>query len=161
METWGHVQSALYQAKQKTGNSTAVVPVFATAESMKYSDPNRLLHYETNVDIKQGTDRMTSGVADVYLQKDGNEVERTIAQKNVVLIQPGKRGTGDWCQYTNTDEVAILKGNPPHVEDAEQGTTDGNRLTLYRRENRVVVDDTRGPQSPGRVRSTHKVNKNP
>jgi LPS export ABC transporter protein LptC len=161
MDARGHVQSALYQAKQKTGNATTVVPVFATAEYMKYSDPDRLLHYETNVDIKQGTDRMTSGVADVYLQKDGNEVERTIAQHNVVLIQPGKRGTGDWCQYTNSDEVAVLKGNPAHVEDAEQGTTDGNRLTLYRRENRVVVDDTRGSQSPGRVRSTHKINKNP
>jgi LPS export ABC transporter protein LptC len=161
MEGRGHVQSALYQAKQKTGSSTAVVPVLATADFMRYSDPDRLLHYETNVDIKQGTDRMTSDVADVYLQKDTNEVERTIAQRNVVIIQPGKRGTGDWCQYTNIDEVAVLKGNPAHVEDAEQGTTDGNRLTLYRRENRVVVDDTRGSQSPGRVRSTHKVNKNP
>jgi LPS export ABC transporter protein LptC len=161
MEGRGHVQSALYQAKQKTGSSIAVVPVFATAEFMKYSDPDRLLHYETNVDIKQGTDRMTSGIADVYLQKDGNEVERTIAQRNVVIVQPGKRGTGDWCQYTNIDEVAVLKGNPAHVEDAEQGTTDGNRLTMYRRENKVVVDDNRGSQSPGRVRSTHKINKNP
>ena len=161
MDARGHVQSALYQAKQRTGNSTSVVPVFATADFMRYSDPERLLHYETNVDIKQGTDRMTAGVADVFLQKDQNEVERTIAQRNVVLIQPGKRGTGDWCQYTTADEVAILKGNPAHVEDPEQGTTDGNRLTLYRRENRVVVDDERGEQSPGRVRSTHKVNKNP
>jgi LPS export ABC transporter protein LptC len=161
MEGRGHVQSALYQAKQKTGSSTTAVPVFATAEYMKYSDPDRLLHYENNVDIKQGTDRMTSGVADVYLQKNGNEVERTIAQRNVILIQPGKRGTGDWCQYTNADDVAVLKGNPAHVEDDKQGTTDGNRLTLYRNENRVVVDDARGSQSPGRVHSTHKVNKNP
>ena len=119
----------------------------------------RLLHYETNVDIKQGTDRMTSGVADVYLQKETNEVERTIAQKNVTIIQPGRRGTGDWCQYTTADEVAVLTGKPAHVEDAEQGTTDGNRLTMYRRENRVVADDTRGSQSPGRVRSTHKITK--
>ncbi len=161
MEGRGHVQSALYQAKQKTGSTTAVVPVFATAEFMRYSDPDRLLHYETNVDIKQGTDRMTSGVADVYLQKDTNEVERTVSQRNVVIIEPGKRGTGDWCEYTNADEVAVLKGNPAHVEDAEQGTTDGNRLTMYRRENKVVVDDNRGSQSPGRVRSTHKINKNP
>lgn len=159
MESWGHVQSALYQAKQQTGSSTAVVPVFATADFMRYSDAERLLHYENNVDIKQGTDRLTSGVADVYLQKDLNEVERTIAQKNVTIVQPGRRGTGDWCQYTTADEVAVLKGNPAHVEDAEQGTTDGNRLTMYRRENRVVADDTRGSQSPGRVRSTHKITK--
>lgn len=159
MESWGHVQSALYQAKQKTGNSTEVVPVFATADFMRYSDAERLLHYENNVDIKQGTDRLTSGIADVYLQKDVNEVERTIAQKNVTIVQPGRRGTGDWCQYTTADEVAVLTGNPAHVEDAEQGTTDGNRLTMYRRENRVVADDTRGTQSPGRVRSTHKITK--
>ncbi len=160
MESRGHVQSALYQAKQKNGNSTVVVPVFATAEFMRYSDPDRLLHYETNVDIKQGADRMTSEVADVYLQKEGNEVERTVAQRNVVLTQPNKRGTGDWCQYTTADEIAILKGNPAHVEDAEQGSTEGNRVTIYRRENRAVADDTRGAESPGRVRSTHKVNNN-
>ena len=157
MESWGHVQSALYQTRQKNGNTTETVPVFATAEFMRYSDADRLLHYETNVDIKQGTDRLTSSVADVYLQKDTNEVERTIAQKNVTIVQPGRRGTGDWCQYTTVDEVAVLTGNPAHVEDAEQGTTDGNRLTMYRRENRVVADDTRGSQSPGRVRSTHKI----
>jgi len=159
MESWGHVQSALYQAKQKTGNSTNVVPVFATAEFMRYSDSERLLHYETNVDIKQGTDRMTSGIADVYLQKEVNEVDRTICQRNVVIVQPNRRGTGEWCQYTTADEVAVLTGNPAHVEDVEQGTTDGNRVTMYRRENRVVVDDTRGSQSPGRVRSTHKITK--
>jgi lipopolysaccharide export system protein LptA len=139
----------------------SVVPVFATADYMQYSDLDRLLHYESNVDIKQGTDRITSGVADVYLQKEVNELERVIAQRSVVLTQPGKRGTGDWCQYTAADEVAVLKGDPAHVEDAVQGTTDGNRLTMYRRENRVVVDDPRGLQSPGRVRSTHKVNKSP
>jgi hypothetical protein len=80
-------------------------------------------------------------VADVYLQKDVNEVERTVAQKNVVIVQPNRRGTGDWCQYTTADEVAVLTGNPAHVEDVEQGITEGNRVTMYRRENRVTVDD--------------------
>ncbi len=159
MEGRGHVQSALYQARQKTEKGTVVVPVFATSEFIRYSDPDRLLNYETNVDIKQGTDRVTAGLTDVYLMKETNEVERMIAQRNVVLTQPGKSGNGDWLQYTAADEVAVLKGNPAHVQDAEQGTTDGNRLTLYRRENRVVVDDNRSEQSPGRVRSTHKVNK--
>ena len=161
MEGRGHVQSALYRAQKKINGAGSVVPVFAAADLMKYSDPDRLLHYETNVDIKQGTDRITSGVADVYLMKESNEVERTIAQRTVVLTQPGKRGSGDWMQYTSADDVAVLKGNPAHVEDEKQGTTDGNRLTWYHQENRVVVDDARGEQAPGRVRSTHRVNKNP
>jgi hypothetical protein len=53
----------------------------------------------------------------------------------------------------------VLKGNPARVDDPEQGSTEGGRLTVYLRENRVVIDDTRGAQTPGRVRSTHKVRK--
>jgi hypothetical protein len=52
-----------------------------------------------------------------------------------------------------------LKGNPARVDDVEQGNTDGARLTVWVRENKVTADDSRGPLSPGRVRSTHKIRK--
>jgi lipopolysaccharide export system protein LptA len=159
MEVAGHVQSALYNARRRTQGTTAVIPVFATANSMFYSDATRVLHYEDNVDIRQGTDRITSGVADVYMTGQTNDVEKTVAQKNVVLTQPNRKGTGDWIEYTTADEVAVLKGDPARVEDAEKGSTEGARLTVNIREGRVVADDTRGALSPGRVRSTHKVNK--
>ena len=155
----GRVQSALYNAKHREKGASTTVPVFATAESMRYSDPDRILHYEGNVDIRQGTDRITSGVADVYLSKDTNEVDRTVAERNVLMTQPNRKGTGDWMQYTAVDDVAILKGNPARVDDAEQGMVEGGRLTVNLREGRVIADDTRGPQSGGRVRSTHKIKK--
>jgi lipopolysaccharide export system protein LptA len=158
MDANGRVQSAVYNARRKEGNAT--VPVFATADSMFYSDPNRLLHYEGNVDIRQGSDRITSGFADVYLVKDSNEMEKTVAQRSVVLTQPNRKGTGDWVEYTTANEVAVLKGNPARVDDSEKGNTEGARLTVYMREDKVVADDPRGPQSPGRVRSTHKVKRN-
>lgn len=156
MEASGHVQTTIYNSKVKGENN---VPVFAAADSMFYSDPDRTIHYEGNVDIKQGSDRLTGGVADVYLMKDKNEMEKTIAQRTVVLTQPGRKGTGDWVEYTTASEVAVLKGNPARVEDAEQGNTTGNRLTLSIRDGRVTADDARGPLSPGRVRSTHKIRK--
>lgn len=159
MEASGHVQTTIYNAKRRAENNNAVVPVFAAADSMFYSDPDRTIHYEGNVDIKQGTDRLTSGVADVYLQKESNEMEKTIAQRNVVLTQPNRKGMGDWVEYTSANEVAILKGNPARVEDFEQGNTEGGRLTLSVRDGKVTADDARGPLSPGRVRSTHKIRK--
>jgi lipopolysaccharide export system protein LptA len=159
MDADGHVQSQIYNARRRVDGATSTVPVFATAESMAYSDPNRTLHYETNVDIRQGPDRMTSAVADIYLQKESSEVEKTIAERNVVLTQPNRKASGDWVQYTSADEVAVLKGNPARVEDLEKGSTEGNRLTLYTRDGRVVADDVRGAQAPGRIRSTHKVKK--
>ena len=159
MEATGHVQTAIYNVKKRVENNNQVVPVFAAADSMFYTDPDRTIHYEGNVDIKQGTDRLTSAVADVYLMKDTNEMQKTIAQRNVVLTQPNRKGTGDWVEYTSENEVAILKGNPARVEDVEQGNTEGNRLTLSVRDGKVTADDARGPLSPGRVRSTHKIRK--
>ena len=159
MEASGRVQTALYNAKRRIEGNLTEMPVFASSDTMFYSDGQRIIHYEGNVDIKQGSDRMTSGVADVYLAKDTNEMEKTIAERNVVLTQPGRRGTGDWVQYTTVDEVAVLKGNPARVDDAEQGNTQGARLTVNMRDSRVTADDTRGPLSPGRVRSTHKIRK--
>jgi LPS export ABC transporter protein LptC/lipopolysaccharide transport protein LptA len=161
MDAEGSVQSALYQARRKdaSGNRT-VVPVFATSRSMTYTDENRLIHYDGDADIRQGTDRITSAVADVYLLKDSYEVERTIAQRNVVVTQPGKRGTGDWAQYTAADDTVLLTGNPARVEDAEKGNSESNRMTVYLRENRVVSDaGSDSQQSAGRVHSTHKVRK--
>jgi lipopolysaccharide export system protein LptA len=159
MEASGHVQTTIYNAKKRVENNNTVVPVFASADSMFYSDPDRTIHYEGNVDIKQDTDRLTSDVADVYLLKETNEVDKTIAQRNVVLTQPNRKGTGDWVEYTSANEVAVLKGNPARVEDVEQGNTQGSRLTLSVRDGKVTADDARGPLSPGRVRSTHKIRK--
>ncbi|MCA1579410.1 MAG: LPS export ABC transporter periplasmic protein LptC [Acidobacteria bacterium] len=159
MEAVGHVQTAVYNSRQRVENNKTVVPVFAAADSMFYSEPDRTIHYEGNVDIKQGSDRLTGGVADVYLAKETNDMEKTVAQRNVVLTQPTRRGTGDWVEYTAANEVAILKGNPARVEDIEQGNTEGARLTLSIRDTKVTADDPRGPLSPGRVRSTHKIRK--
>ncbi|HEV2834065.1 MAG TPA: LPS export ABC transporter periplasmic protein LptC [Pyrinomonadaceae bacterium] len=159
MEAVGHVQTAIYNSKRRAENNLTVVPVFASSDSMFYSDPDRTIHYEGNVDIKQGTDRITSGVADVYLAKETNEMQKTIAQRNVVLTQPNRRGTGDWVEYMAANEVAVLKGNPARVDDIEQGKTEGARLTVSIRDSKVTADDTRGPLSPGRVRSTHKIRK--
>ena len=85
MEANGHVQSQVYNARRQA-EAGGAVPVSATADSMTYSDPNRTLHYEGNVDIRQGTDRLTSGVADVYLYKESSEVEKTIAQRDGYLL---------------------------------------------------------------------------
>lgn len=160
MEGAGHVQTALYQARRTNANgASSVTPVFATSTAMSYSEDERILHYAGDVDIKQDTDRIRSAVADVYLRKEINEVEKTIAERDVVVNQPGRQGTGNWAQYTASDETIVLKGNPARVEDAEQGSTQGGRLTVYLRDSRVVADDSKGPTSTGRVRSTHKVKK--
>lgn len=155
MDGEGKVQSMLYNATRKENGKTVTQPAFAASDKFKYTDANKQLHYEGNVDIRQGTDRTVAGMTDIFLT-DTNELKQTIAQNDVVITQPNRRVRGTWVQYTAIDETAIVRGNPATVEDAEQGSTEGSQITVAMRENKVVNEGaTKG--GAGRVRSVYKV----
>ncbi len=152
----GHVQSVAYNAKLNQKSGSASIPVFASAGTMTYIRDTRLLQYRTNVDIRQGTDRITSNSADVFLNEN-NEVSKTVAETNVVVTQPGRRGSGDSLQYTTADETAILRGNPALVEDDINGTSQAAQMTIYMREKRVVNEGKTKQSANVRTKSIYKV----
>ena len=153
----GNVESALYQAKQETSpGKREVVPGFATAERMTYSDTDRKIHYEGGVKARQGTDRIEASFVDVYLEQETSEVNHMNAEGNVVLTQPGRRGVGEKLAYTSEDGRAVLSGKSARVDDVEKGSTMGSQLTFYSRDDRISVENQQGT---GRVRSTHRLTK--
>jgi len=152
----GNVRSATYNVKVNQKSSNASVPVFASANIMNYSRDSQILQYRTSVDIRQGTDRITANSADVFLNKE-NDVTKTIAETNVVVSQPGRRGTGDWLQYTSSDEIAILRGSPAIVEDSENGSSQAAQFTLFMRVKRVVSEGKSKQPSSTRTKSVYKV----
>jgi LPS export ABC transporter protein LptC len=152
----GNVQSLLYDVKQKRNAAEASVPVSASAAAMTYARDSKILSYRTNVDIRQGTDRIVTNSADVFLD-DKNEVTKTIAENGVTITQPGRRATGDWAQYIADDEVAVIRGNPARVEDGENGTSQGAQITVYLRDNRVIGESKAPRNSSGRIRSVYNV----
>ena len=155
----GSVQSVLYDAKKKEKGKETTVPVYASSQKLFYNRENRQLRYEENVDIRQGTDRITAGKADIYMD-ERNEMSKTIAETNVVITQPNRRALGDWAQYTSENEVAILRGNPAKIDDSENGSSQGAQVTVYMRENRVVGESQTEQNNTGRTRSVYKVKKN-
>ena len=157
MVATGNVESALYQTKQEASpGKREVVPGFATADKMTYSDTERKIHYEGGVKARQGTDRIEGSSVDVYLMQETNEVDRLNADGNVVLTQPGRRGVGDRLAYTSEDGRAVLTGKSARVDDVEKGATMGSQLTFYSRDDRISVENQQGT---GRVRSTHRLTK--
>lgn len=153
----GSVRSLIYDAKRKEKNREVQVPVYASSNKMFYNRDSRQIRYDENVDIRQGTDRIVSGTAIVYLD-DKNEVSKTVAESAVIITQPNRRATGDFAQYTASDEMVILRGNPARVEDAENGSSESSQLTVYMRENRVIGENKPKPAgSAGRTRSVYKV----
>ncbi|HVG19557.1 MAG TPA: LPS export ABC transporter periplasmic protein LptC [Blastocatellia bacterium] len=153
----GKVESTLYSVKgEQPGGKREAVPGFASAEKMTYSDADRLIHYDGGVKARQGTDRIEASSIDVYLQKETNEVDHMLAEGNVVLTQPGRRGAGDKLAYTSADGRAVLSGKAARVDDGEKGSTMGAQLTFYSRDDKIFVDNQQGT---GRVRSTHRLKK--
>jgi lipopolysaccharide export system protein LptA len=153
----GHVESALYTARREVEEGKReVVPGFATADRMTYLDTDRVVRYDGHVRARQGTDRIEASSVEVYLKKETNEVDRLMAEGNVLMTQPGRRGTGDRLAYTSEDGRAVLTGKVARIDDVEKGTTMGSELTFYSRDDKITVENQQGT---GRVRSTHRLTK--
>ena len=134
------------------------MPVFAQSQKLYYFKDKNLLRYENEVDIRQGTDRIVAGVANVYLN-DKNEVAQTVAERNVVVTSPNRKAVGDYAQYIAADESVILRGNPARIDDAESGSTQGAQVTVFLRENRFVSESKTNQTNSGRTRTVYKVKK--
>ena len=157
MVATGHVQSGLYTIERETSpGKKEIVPVFASADGMTYSDQKRLVHYEGDVKTRQGSDKVDAIQEDVYLKQDTNDVDHMIAKGNVEMVQTGRHGNGDVLTYTADDGRGVLVGRNARIDDAEKGSTMGAELTFYSHDDKVIVDNQHGT---GRVRSIHHVEK--
>ena len=152
----GSVSSLLYNAERRENGKVTKVPVYASSQKMSYNRDSRVLRYETSVDIRQGADRITGGIADIYLS-ERNEVSRTDVENNVVVTQPNRKASGDFAQYITADETVVLRGNPARVDDAENGSSSGAQLTVFLKQNRVVGEGKTNQNTSGRTRSVYKV----
>jgi LPS export ABC transporter protein LptC len=152
----GNVQSLIYNAKRREKGKETVVPASASAGSLAFERENRILRYKNGVDIRQGSDRITAGSADIYLAEN-NDLSRTIAQHNVVISQPTRRAAGDWAQYSADDEVAVLKGSPATITDSENGSSQAGEVTFSLRDNRVTAQGKTPQNGTTRMRSVYKI----
>jgi lipopolysaccharide export system protein LptA len=141
------VSTVLVQVDKK-GN---VTPIHVTSDRLTYTDAERKVFLTGSVTAKGSDAAVTSKEMTVYLlprsqtqSKQGvatpGEVDRMIAEKQVVIVQPTRRGTGDKLVYTSADDKFVLSGNSPSIFDAERGKTTGDSLTFYRLDDRVLVE---------------------
>jgi lipopolysaccharide export system protein LptA len=151
----GGVQSALYSVEREVEpGRKEIVPVFASADRMHYFDERRLVRYAGRVKLRQGTDQIEAAQAEATMD-EGHKMKGFLAQQNVVLTQPMRRGTGDRLDYTAATDTAVLTGTLAQLEDRERGVvTKGASLTLHLRDARIAASDEGGTK---RVRTTHRI----
>ncbi len=137
--------------------SGTVTPVRITSARLKYADAERRIFLDGGVTAKASDATMTGQRMTVFLlprsqSKAGTapnpampgQVDRIIAEDQVVITQPTRHATGDRLVYTSADDKYVLTGGPfsgpPSIFDAERGKTTGDSLTFYRHDDRVLVE---------------------
>ena len=141
--------STALTSTDKSGKST---PIHITSNHLVYRDSDREAKYQGEV-LARGPDiTLTSSQMEVFFAAASQsakatapadapaKVEKIIASGSVVVTQPTRHATGDKLTYTSEDDRFILTGGPPSIFDAERGKITGVSLTLFRRDDRVIVD---------------------
>ncbi len=146
--TAGQPVSTMLVQIDKSGKST---PITITSLHLAYNDAERRIILDGGVTAK-GTDvTMTARQMNVFLRSraqsseasDGStrgQVDRIVAEGDIVITQPSRRATGDRLEYVAADDKFVLTGGPPSIFDAEHGKITGDSLTFFRRDDRVLVE---------------------
>lgn len=148
------VKTVLVQI-DKDGKAT---PVTINSAHLTYNDAARTIFLQGGVTATGADTKMTSQQMTVYLVARSQEqsapkasgatnpagtpgqIEKIIAENNVVIVEPARRGTGDRLVYTAADDKFVLTGGPPSIFDAERGKITGDSLTFFRHDDRVLVE---------------------
>jgi lipopolysaccharide export system protein LptA len=141
------VSTVLVQV-DKSGKAT---PVMITSARLIYADSERKASFAGGVVVTGADATLTAKQADVFLaSKDRQsstsnlpapaQLDRIIAEGNVVITQPKRRASGDRLVYTSAEDKFVLTGGPPSIFDAEHGKITGVSLTFFRHDDRVLVE---------------------
>jgi lipopolysaccharide export system protein LptA len=132
----------------KSGKST---PVAVTSPRLAYSDSERRIVLDGGVAAKGSDVTMTARQMNVFLRSHAQsasgtdsaapgQIDKIVADGNIVITQPSRRATGERLEYLAADDKFILTGGSPSIFDAEHGKITGDSLTFFRRDDRVLVE---------------------
>jgi lipopolysaccharide export system protein LptA len=140
------------KSKEKSGQAS---PIAISAARLTYADSDRRAHYEGGVLAKGSLFTASADTMDAYLlprsetigsQQLGShttqpgQLDRMVADGNVIVQQPGRRAEGHHLVYTASTDKFVLTGGPPSIFDAERGKITGVSLTFFRADDRVLVE---------------------
>jgi lipopolysaccharide export system protein LptA len=96
--------------------------------------------------------KLTSADLSIRLKAEGNEMERILAKGTVVILQKTKEGRGEEANYDLKTDTVVLTGSPVLV-DKEKGNTEGDKLTFYLGDGRILIENKERGRSATVIKS--------
>jgi lipopolysaccharide export system protein LptA len=131
-------------------NQPARVFTTVRAPELYYDDQKRIADYKNGVELERMNMKVKAQEIHAFLRNDSNDssLDHALAEGKVEVQQtiPGRQrhGNSEHAEYYPDDAKVILEGGSPQFIDSVRGTTQGEKLTWFSDEDRLVVDGSPG-----------------
>jgi lipopolysaccharide export system protein LptA len=141
----GSAAKAKTPAKSATGQTPRVFTVVRAPE-LEYDDNNRIAHYKDGVSLERPNMKVKAHEVLAYLRNDSSDssLDHAFAEGQVEIVQtaPGRvrNGTSEHAEYYPDEDKVILEKGKPQFVDSLRGTTVGEKLTWFSKDDRLLVN---------------------
>jgi len=166
--------SSVFPGRSQAGDQPAAarkspLPGFGTgpieihSSTLAYSDREHRARYQGEVRMHNDSATLTSHELEIFFAtpapgrppesaaapalavSGGNwQIERAVATGQVLVMQPGRKATGDRVEYFPAENKVILSGNLAAISDDQKGSSQGVRLTYFTSDDRILVQGEPG-----------------
>jgi len=155
-------------ASAKAGSPAAPVLWRISAPVLTYWNDQGKAHLEGGVTATSDQGSLESKSLDAFLAAaaaagapgatappGGQQLNRVLAQGDVIVRQGDRRGSAEQGEYTAADGKFVLSGGQPTLANAASDTTTGHSLTFFVANDTILVDSEEG----SRTVTKHRVEK--
>ena len=121
-------------------------PLVITADSLELKRKTSTIIYKGNVVVERDDVKITSDVLFARYDAKGGGLRSVVAEGKVRVLHGGREMTGEKAVFDGVKETITVSGNTTVREG--NSSISGDRITIYVREDRSVVEN-----SGGRVRA--------
>jgi lipopolysaccharide export system protein LptA len=152
----GHVVSQLLdktadspktgEGKKTATNPAARVFTVVKAPELEYNDEQRIALYTGGVELERPNMRVRARDIRAFLRtgNDGSSLDHTFADGKVEIVQTAptrvRNGASEHAEYYVDEDKVILEGGQPQFTDSLRGTTRGEKLTWFSKDDRLLVN---------------------
>lgn len=122
-----------------------------SAETMSFVPEENVVSFSKKSSLKLKNIHLQAQYIHVHLKKEG-EMERIVAETDVIVVQNGREGQGQEGVYELEKETLVLLGNPVLI-DKDKGRIRGDKLTFYMGDGRIVVENKERERSVTVIKS--------
>ncbi len=157
----GNVVTNLWEEPKDTGGTApAPSPVLTVvrAPHLVYTEENRLAVYTGGVLLNRPGIQVKGKELRAFLSEPGadSRLEKAFADGAVEIVQTApdrtRTGTGEHAEYYTSDQKVVLRGGRPKLVDSLKGFMQGDELTYFADDGRLLGSGSREQPVSSRIR---------